>query len=57
MDYRTTYATTRAPQLWKRYVLDTLQIITKGQVDHNLTQHLDEACTTGRIKLTFEEEK
>ncbi len=43
------------PKLWKRYVDDTLEIITKGKVEE-WSAHLNQMDPTGSIKFTHEEE-
>ena len=44
------------PRLWKRYVDDVLEIISKGEAD-NLTDHLNKADPSDSIKFTYEQEQ
>ena len=42
------------PKLWKRYVDDVLEVVSKG-CEQELTEHLNSIDTTGSIKFTYEE--
>ncbi|XP_072021483.1 uncharacterized protein [Amphiura filiformis] len=44
------------PRMWKRYVDDVLEIVSKGSAEQ-LTSHINQVDKTGNIKFTYEKEE